>query len=175
MSSDIIPIGPSLDRDPEDPTEIIRRAVNAAIATGLTVSTVPDLGVHCTSGHGQRWEADQRVRVLSPLGAVLLMRQPQISDADAALAATLDVNPIWIRAGVPVARVTETTEPILVETPRQLIDGLLDSLTTSQVFEAAADRLNRGAAKLSSDRADESAQAEAMLRVLADDTRGWGV
>jgi len=82
---------------PSDPTvEIIRRAVNAAHAAGLTVSTVPDLGVHCTSTHAPRWEVEQRVQVVSPLGAVLLMIQPTIPDADKALSHVLGVGKLWV-------------------------------------------------------------------------------
>jgi hypothetical protein len=44
MSPDITPVV-----RPNPTVEIIRCAVNAAHAMGLTVSTVPDLGVHCTS------------------------------------------------------------------------------------------------------------------------------
>ncbi len=89
-------ITPSV-RPPNPTIEIIRRAVNAAHAAGLTVSTVPDLGVHCTSTHDPRWEVEQRVQVLSPLGAVLLALQPHIVDADAALAHVLGVNRIWVQ------------------------------------------------------------------------------
>ncbi len=83
-------------RPPNPIVEIIRKAVNAAHAAGLTVSTVPDLGVHCTSTHAPRWEVEQRVQVISPLGAVLLALQPAIVDADAALAHALGVNRIYI-------------------------------------------------------------------------------
>lgn len=92
MSPDTTPVV----RPPDPTVEIIRRAVNAAHAAGLTVSTVPDLGVHCTSSHGARWEADQRTRAISPLGAVLLIVQPHISDADSALAHVLGVNVLWV-------------------------------------------------------------------------------
>jgi hypothetical protein len=83
-------------RPPNPIVEIIRRAVNAAHAAGLTVSTVPDLGVHCVSTAQPLWEVEQRVQVISPLGAVLLALQPQIVEADAALAHALGVNRIWI-------------------------------------------------------------------------------
>lgn len=82
---------------PPDPTvEIIRRAVNAAHDAGITVSTVPDLGVHCTSTMDPRWEVEQRVQVVSPLGAVLLALQPHIVDADAALSHVLGVGKLWV-------------------------------------------------------------------------------
>jgi len=83
-------------RPPNPTVEIIRRAVNAAHAAGLTVSTVPDLGVHCVSTHSPRWEVEQRVQVLSPLGAVLFALQPHIVDADAALAHVLGVGKLWV-------------------------------------------------------------------------------
>lgn len=91
---DITPIRTSALANPT--VDLIRKCVNAASATGLTVSAVAELGVHCTSTHAPRWEVEPRADVISPLGAVLLAEQPQIADADAALAHVLGANRIWI-------------------------------------------------------------------------------
>lgn len=201
---------------PSDPTDIIRSAVNAATGCGLTVSTVPHLGVHCTSTHAPRWEIEARVEVISPLGAVLLAEQPRIPDADRALADALGVNTIWVigfdhaqagekkseayvrgqaaelyaqgyaagekfrtemhrRQGVPLERsATETTRPLAVETPRQLIAGLLDSLTVSQVFEYAADSLRARREKLTGESADKIEVLETTAREMAELARDTG-
>lgn len=212
---DITPIRPSALANPT--VEIIRKAVNAAHAAGLTVSTVADLGVSCTSTYAPTWVVSERVDVISPLGAVLLAEQPPIADADAALAHVLGANRIWVmgfdegqsgqksdllveagpaarlygqgfaagvefravmhrRQGVPVEQpAPEVTRPLVVETPRQLIADLLDTLTVSQGLEALADSFNRRRATLPHDPGAETNVFELTLREMADEARGCGV
>jgi hypothetical protein len=81
---------------PFEPIRLIAEAVNVALRAGLTVSAVPALGVHCVSTAKPRWEPEARVQVISPLGAVLLARQPPIPDADAALAHALGVGRLYV-------------------------------------------------------------------------------
>lgn len=90
MSPDITPVLHS-----PTPVDLIREAVNAATKAGVTVSTVQSLGVHCTSTHAPTWERDGRTDCVSPLGAVLLVMQPPVSDVDAAVAHALGVSTLW--------------------------------------------------------------------------------
>lgn len=81
---------------PPNPVDLIRESVNAAAQLGITVSTIPDLGVHCTSQHPPCWEREGRADCVSPLGAVLIARQPPIPSADDALAHVLGVSVLWV-------------------------------------------------------------------------------
>lgn len=73
--------------------------------------------------------------------------------------------------GVPVERpAAETTRPLVLDTPRSLIAGLLASLTPSQVLEAVADDFHaRRAGPLGAHEADSFDMVESMLRELATD------
>lgn len=74
--------------------QILTDAVNAAIATGLVVSTESDaLGVVCNSTADPLWELDPMAHELSPLGAVLLAMQPPLADDDRALAHVFGARP----------------------------------------------------------------------------------
>lgn len=77
------------------PAQIVTHAVLDAVDRHLTVSSKPDLGVHCTSTHAPAWELSPRAEAISPLGAVLLSKQPQVSEPVAALAHVLGVGWMW--------------------------------------------------------------------------------
>lgn len=96
-----------------DPARIITEAINAAIDRGLTVSSKPDLGVHCTSTWAPTWAPDPRSPAVSPLGAVLLAAQPQVSEPTAALVAALGVGSLFAEgfdAGCDGAKPSETLQ-----------------------------------------------------------------
>jgi hypothetical protein len=80
---------------PTNPARIVTDAILAAVDKHLKVSSNPDLGVHCTSTYAPGWEVDPRASAISPLGAVLLARQPEINEPIAALVHALGVGFMW--------------------------------------------------------------------------------
>lgn len=77
------------------PARIVTESINAALKRGLTVSSAPDLGVACTSTYAPAWELDPRAGAISPLGAVLLIVQPKVTEPVAALVHALGVGSMW--------------------------------------------------------------------------------
>lgn len=155
-----------VDPNPSDPIKIIRAAVEKARAAGAVITTSSDLGVSCQSTAAPTWDAEPPAPVLSPLGAVLMVHQPRIADADAALASVLGVNPQWIvgfedgvtgdaphargvyadgfRAGAEFRARFAAPRPAPVDTDK-LIPQLLGSLTIAHALEALADTVPRRA------------------------------
>lgn len=74
-----------------NPARIVTEAIQEVIDRGLAVASNPELGVRYRAA----WELDPRAGAVSPLGAVLLVRQPQNDEPTAALVETLGVPWLW--------------------------------------------------------------------------------
>src|SRR6185369_15358066 len=76
--------------------QILVDAVNAAHAKRIPIIASTDRGVTCISTHAnERW-ARRPGRGLSPVGAVILDRQPRAMEADEAACEALGVSYAWL-------------------------------------------------------------------------------
>lgn len=116
------------------PTTIIREAIAYVRARRMVVIASHHPGVICTSGATSglaTWEPDDRADGLSPIGAAILMAQPQtIDDEDAAV----------IAIGAPIAYIEGYEDGLTITEPvearkqaverRQYLAGFQDGLMT---------------------------------------------
>ncbi len=97
MSPDITPSARPFFIRSAGAARILTDSVNAAHATGLTVTTDADLGVVCLSSASPTWAPDPHAYAVSVLGAVLLAHQPPIVGVDQALAHVFGSRPEFVQ------------------------------------------------------------------------------
>jgi hypothetical protein len=93
------------------PVHAVRAAVEWSRGRGLRIRLVEEFGVVCISTHAPRWEVDPSVTGPNPVGAAILMAQPECSDLDEAAALALGVPLAWVEglaAGVARAEPSKT-------------------------------------------------------------------
>lgn len=91
------PSKPPSERDPLP--ALFAEALNQAHVEGLSLVASGEMGVRCVSTHGgRRWEADPNAEGVSPLGAVVLLRQPPAVTPDQAAAIACNTSMRWVEA-----------------------------------------------------------------------------
>ena len=97
--------------------DLLCEAVMWAAGQGYPIS-VDDAGVVCTSVALKRWEVEPTAETISPLGAIILQRQPPAADLYRAIGMALDAHPSEI-AGIEDGLTHAAPAQHWIRTPRR--------------------------------------------------------
>lgn len=97
--------------------EVLIDAVVWALGEGYPIS-VDDAGVTCTSIALKRWEVEPTAPTISPLGAIVLQRQPPAADLYRAIGLALDAHPSEV-AGIEDGLLHAAPSGDWIRTPRR--------------------------------------------------------